>query len=105
MFSSYNQGKGRQQYKQHDKIFAKVKDSKPINVSDNKVTSENTSEPEKINKEIENDEQRVLIRTATLPELNERIRMYFKRQDRRGDGTMTVVEDLDEFDNIIYQLY
>lgn len=37
----------------------------------------------------------------TLPELNEKIKMHFKRQQTRADGQMSVAEDLDEFDRIL----
>lgn len=37
----------------------------------------------------------------SLPELDEKIRMYFKRQDNRPDGVMSATEDLDEFDRIL----
>jgi len=37
----------------------------------------------------------------SVESLNEIIRMYFKRQDQRNEGTLSAVEDLSEFDTII----
>ena len=39
-----------------------------------------------------------------LPELNEKIKMYFKRQEKRNEGQMSAAEDLDEFDRILLQI-
>ena len=51
-----------------------------MSVSDSKVTEENVAEEERLKaQEVENDSERKFFRTATLPELNERVRMYFKR--------------------------
>jgi hypothetical protein len=52
-------------------------------------------------------EQRVPIlkqEMLTLPELNEKIKMHFKRQETRAEGQMSVTEDLDEFDRILVQI-
>jgi hypothetical protein len=40
----------------------------------------------------------------TLPQVNEMIRMYFKRQSSRAEGQMSEMDDLDEFDRILVQI-
>ena len=42
------------------------------------------------------------MKQINLDELNEKIKMYFKRQAKKGtQGVMSIEDDMDEFDRIL----
>ena len=44
------------------------------------------------------------LRMISLQQLNEIVKMYFKRTQNRAEGQMTPEEDLDEFDRILVHI-
>ena len=44
------------------------------------------------------------MRMMSLQQVNEIVKMYFKRTQNRAEGQMTPEEDLDEFDRILVHI-
>lgn len=86
--------------------------AKNARFTSNQITSSESSDEEdhpirrggsEVPEETENQRNTQLLeeKMITIEQLNDKIQMYFRRQEKPTEGQMTMEEDLDEFDSIL----